>query len=480
MRNNIDKNPPSSIDAENAVLASILIDSDVAEILIENAMEDDFYFPHNKAIFTALKELHKRGQALDIVTLFDKIASENLESKVGGIEYVSTLLQTIPNAANAEKYLKILKEKAILRNLISAGTEISNLGYDLSEDVNNLIDKAQDITSSLGDGASKKRSAEYIEDVILRYQTNLEKVIEENTGNSDITGVPSGFAPLDKITNGFQKSDLIIVAGRPAMGKTSFGLSILLNAAKQGKYCAFFSLEMSSEQLVRRLISTEAKISQHTLRTANFNSDELGRHNEALNNLAKLPVYLDDTTSITTNQIKAKCRKLYNEGKLDIIFIDYLQIMGYSSHLQIREQQISEISRSLKNMAKEFNIPVVALAQVNRNVEKAENKRPRLSDLRESGAIEQDADIIMFLYRDKVYNENTIIPNIAEIIIEKHRNGENGTAYVHFNQQFTHFDGSVHVNQAEIKKLVEENRKTKITTKGSSKTKRELEPGEIV
>lgn len=480
MRNNIDKNPPSSIDAENAVLASILIDSDVAEILIENAVEDDFYFPHNKAIFTALKELHKRGQALDIVTLFDKIASDKLESKVGGIEYVSTLLQTIPNAANAEKYLKILKEKSILRNLISAGTEISNLGYDLSEDVNNLIDKAQNITSSLGDGASKKRSAENIEDVILRYQTNLEKVMEENTGNSDITGVPSGFAPLDKITNGFQKSDLIIVAGRPAMGKTSFGLSILLNAAKQGKHCVFFSLEMSSEQLVRRLISTEAKISQHTLRTANFNSDELGRHNEALNNLAQLPVYLDDTTSITANQIKAKCRKLYNEGKLDIIFIDYLQIMGYSSHLQIREQQISEISRSLKNMAKEFNIPVVALAQVNRNVEKAENKRPRLSDLRESGAIEQDADIIMFLYRDKVYNENTIIPNIAEIIIEKHRNGENGTAYVHFDQQFTHFDGSVQVNQSEIKKLVEENRKTKITAKGSSKTKRELEPGEII
>ena len=448
------KVPPHSLEAEQAVIASILIDNNAAEEIINNLNADDFYQPAHKVILGALHNLNKKGQALDLVTLFSQLTDENNLEKAGGIEYISELVNTVPNAANADKYIDILKEKAALRSLISAGSQISSLGYEVSEDVEILIDKAQDITSNLGDAANLRRFVEPISQVLERHQEQLNKIQQENqSGNKDITGVPSGFDALDKITNGFQKSDLIVTAGRPGMGKTAFGLSVLLNAAQAGKTCAFFSLEMSSESLVKRLISAIAHIGQKTLRTGNFTSDEIERYIEANNILEKLPIYLDDTPAVTVNQIKSKCRKLYNAGTLDIIFVDYLQIMGYGKNLQNREQQISEISRSLKGMAKEFNVPVIALAQVNRNVEKSDNKRPRLSDLRESGAIEQDADIIMFLYRDKVYNPDTAYKNVAEIIIEKHRNGEQGTAYVEFNAAYTHFDKDVKVDQKEMEAL---------------------------
>ncbi len=448
------KVPPHSLEAEQAVIASILIDNNAAEEIINNLNADDFYQPAHKVILGALHNLNKKGQALDLVTLFSQLTDENNLEKAGGIEYISELVNTVPNAANADKYIDILKEKAALRSLISAGSQISSLGYEVSEDVEILIDKAQDITSNLGDAANLRRFVEPISQVLERHQEQLNKIQQENqSGNKDITGVPSGFDALDKITNGFQKSDLIVTAGRPGMGKTAFGLSVLLNAAQAGKTCAFFSLEMSSESLVKRLISAIAHIGQKTLRTGNFTSDEIERYIEANNILEKLPIYLDDTPAVTVNQIKSKCRKLYNAGTLDIIFVDYLQIMGYGKNLQNREQQISEISRSLKGMAKEFNVPVIALAQVNRNVEKSDNKRPRLSDLRESGAIEQDADIIMFLYRDKVYNPDTAYKNVAEIIIEKHRNGEQGTAYVEFNAAYTHFDKDVKVDQKEMEVL---------------------------
>ena len=476
------KVPPHSLEAEQAVIASILIDNNAAEEIINNLNADDFYQPAHKVILGALHNLNKKGQALDLVTLFSQLTDENNLEKAGGIEYISELVNTVPNAANADKYIDILKEKAALRSLISAGSQISSLGYEVSEDVEILIDKAQDITSNLGDAANLRRFVEPISQVLERHQEQLNKIQQENqSGNKDITGVPSGFDALDKITNGFQKSDLIVTAGRPGMGKTAFGLSVLLNAAQVGKTCAFFSLEMSSESLVKRLISAIAHIGQKTLRTGNFTSDEIERYIEANNILEKLPIYLDDTPAVTVNQIKSKCRKLYNAGTLDIIFVDYLQIMGYGKNLQNREQQISEISRSLKGMAKEFNVPVIALAQVNRNVEKSDNKRPRLSDLRESGAIEQDADIIMFLYRDKVYNPDTAYKNVAEIIIEKHRNGEQGTAYVEFNAAYTHFDKDVKVDQKEMEALARstiKKVKTGAGRKGSSS--KVSEDGEVL
>ena len=463
MSNNSAKVMPNSLEAEQAVIACMLIDDNVAEELINAINLDDFYQPSHKFIMTALSSLHQKGRPLDLVTLHTELVDTDKIEKAGGIEYLSELVNIVPNAANAEKYLDILKEKAALRSLISAGSEISSLGYELSDTVDNLIDKAQNITSNLGDNNSKRRYVEPISKVIIRHQEMLNKVQLENqnTSDKDVTGVTSGFAALDKLTNGFQKSDLIVVAGRPGMGKTAFGLSVLLNAAKTGKSCAFFSLEMSSEQLVKRLISIVSHIGQKTLRTGNFTADEIQKYIEANNVLEHLPIYLDDTPFITVNQIKSKCRKLYNAGQLD------------------REQQISEISRSLKGMAKEFNVPVIALAQVNRNVEKSDNKRPRLSDLRESGAIEQDADIIMFLYRDKVYNPDTAYKNVAEIIIEKHRNGEQGTAYVEFNAAYTHFDNSVTVNQEEMNALARAAVK-KTTKKAATKKEKALEYGEVL
>ena len=487
MDNNSVKVSPNSLEAEQAVIASMLIDNNIAEEIINALKPEDFYFPAHKHILTALNNLNKRGLPLDLITLHTELTDINLIEKAGGIEYLSELVNTVPNAANADKYLDILKEKTILRSLITAGSDITSLGYEVSQDVESLIDKAQNITSNLGDGTGLRRFVVHISKVLESHQEMLNKIQEENKNNSnnkDITGVPSGFEALDKLTNGFQKSDLIITAGRPGMGKTAFGLSVLLNAAQAGKHCAFFSLEMSSEQLVKRLISAVAHIGQKTLRTGNFTSEEIEKYLAANNVLDKLPIYLDDTPFITVNQIKAKCRKLYNAGELDIIFVDYLQIMGYSKHLQNREQQISEISRSLKAMAKEFNVPVIALAQVNRNVEKSDNKRPRLSDLRESGAIEQDADIIMFLYRDKVYNPDTAYKNVAEIIIEKHRNGEQGTAYVEFHAAYTHFDKDVLVNQQEMDALARASiKKVKSSTgRKTSATKQDssLAYGEIL
>ncbi len=477
------KVPPNSLEAEQAVIASLLIDNSIADEILSLLKEKDFYYPSHQYIIKSLNTLQSKGMPLDLVTLHTQLLDENNIEKAGGIEYLSELVNIVPNAGNADKYIEILREKSVLRELINAGSQITSLGYAVSEDIESLVDKAQNITSELGDGAGLRRFIEHISIALERHQEMLNKIQEENQNSSkDITGVPSGFDALDKITNGFQKSDLIITAGRPGMGKTAFGLSVLLNAAKAGKNCAFFSLEMSSEQLVKRLISSIAHIGQKTLRTGNFTNDEISRYIDANNQLEHLSIYLDDTPFITVNQIKGKCRRLYNEGKLDIIFVDYLQIMGYSKHLQNREQQISDISRSLKGMAKEFNVPVIALAQVNRNVEKSENKRPRLSDLRESGAIEQDADIIMFLYRDKVYNPDTAYKNVAEIIIEKHRNGEQGTAYVEYNASYTHFDNSITVNQEEMDALSRASiKKNAVKTKKKSLSIEEtLSNGEIL
>ena len=465
----MDKNlrvPPHSTESEIALLACIMIDENAAENILENASMKEFYHERNRIIFKNMKQLKSKGQAIDVITITTRLIDTNEIDSVGGVDYLTEIASNVPNAANSEKYLEILKEKSILRDLLSAGGKISELAFDLAEEADNLVTKAQDITSELGEG-TRKKSIENISDVLVRHQAALDKLINKQ-GTKNVSGVTSGFQELDKYTNGFQKSDLIIVAGRPGMGKTSFGLSVLLNAAKAGFHCAFFSLEMSSEQLVRRLISGEGKILQKTLRTGDFKADDFDKHIKAVTALDELPIYLDDTSQITVNQIKAKCRKLFNNHTLDIIFVDYLQIMGSSKNVTVREQQISEISRGLKNLAKEFDVPVVALAQVSRLVEKAENKRPRLSDLRESGAIEQDADIIIFLYRDKVYNPNTTLNDIAEVIIEKHRNGENGTAYVKFDDRFTLFDGSKDVDQADARNQVEKNKLSKSIKKGKS------------
>ena len=437
----VTKIPPHNMEAEQAVLASAIIDANVIDELLGIIEPDDFYEPRHKVIYEALVALRKVGKPLDLVTLITRLTDENAIEKAGGYDYVAELVQIIPNAANVEAYSGIIHEKAILRKMISAGASISQLGYDTVTPVEELINSAQAVAYDLG--ADKLRNdAEHITSVMAKTYNKLEALFESADGNNEISGVPSLFPDLDKITNGFQASDLIIVAGRPGMGKTSFGLNVLYNAASAGYSCVFFSLEMSSEQLVNRLISCEKKIGMDKLRTGNLNQDDWRSLGEFTSNLEKFEIYLDDTPQITVNQIRSKCRKLKSKlgGRLDMIFVDYLQIMGFNKSITVREQQISEISRSLKALAKELNVPIMAFAQVNRGVEARSDNRPMLSDLRESGAIEQDADIIMFLYRDTMYNKESSYQNIAEVIVAKHRNGSTGTVYLGFDPSFTSFD----------------------------------------
>lgn len=432
------KIPPHNIEAEQAVLASAIIDTNVIDELLGTLTANDFYIPTHKLIFEAMQALYKLGKPLDIITLVTRLKDENnVDDTI--YDYVTNLVKIIPNSANMSSYSNIILEKALLREMITAGGKITELGFNTTDPVDDLVNDAQALVYKLG-ADNKKSEAEHISKVFQSTYNKLEKLYER-ADNSDVSGVPSCFPDLDKITNGFQPSDLIIVAGRPGMGKTSFGLNVLYNAAEKGNVCVFFSLEMSSEQLVNRLISAEKKISSDKLRTGRLINDDWRALSDFTSKLEKLEIYLDDTPQITVNQIRAKCRKLKSKlGKLDIVFVDYLQIMGFNKSINVREQQISEISRSLKSLAKELEVPVVAFAQVNRGVEVRADNRPIISDLRESGAIEQDADIIMFLYRDAVYNKETKFYNVAEVIIAKHRNGSTGTVYLDFDPNFTYFN----------------------------------------
>lgn len=432
--------PPHNIEAEQAVLASALIDANVIDELLGTLKADDFYVPAHQKIYEAISALYKLGKPIDLVTILTRLNDEKMLDAAGGHDYVANLVLIIPNAVNMSGYCNIISEKALLRKMITAGGKITELGFNKVESVDELINQAQALAYDLG--ADKMRNdAEHIGDALLRSYSKIEKLYENADKGGDISGVPSCFPDLDRITNGFQSSDLIIVAGRPGMGKTSFGLNVLYNAADEGNACIFFSLEMSSEQLVNRLISSEVKISSDKLRTGRLTHEDWRVLGDFTSKLGKLDIYLDDTPQITVNQIRAKCRKLKSKiGKLDMIFVDYLQIMGFNKSLNVREQQISDISRSLKSLAKELEVPVMAFAQVNRGVEARADNRPMISDLRESGAIEQDADIIMFLYRDSFYNKDSRFINLAEVIVAKHRNGSTGTVYLDFDPSFTHFN----------------------------------------
>lgn len=481
----VDKRMPQSYEAEVAVLASILLDSEKAEEILELVETRFFFDPKHRCIFLGLLKLKEKNHPLDTVALSTYLLEVGLIERAGGVEYISSLINSIPNSARAFEYIEILKEKAMLRAIISAGGNISNLGYRLDDDIDSLISEAQKITSSLSDEYGNNEITP-IASLIESHIKHQEEIANQNLG--EVTGVPSGFIELDNITGGFQKSDLIIIAGRASMGKTSLGISILLNAARNERNynCVFFSLEMNKEQIAMRFISAIAKIPFKHLLTGKLNSDENNRYVSACELLSKLNIYIDDTSRITVDQIKAKCRKLYNSGKLDLIVVDYLQIMGFSKALRnsVREQQVSEISRGLKGLAKEFHVPVIALAQVGRAVEKQENKRPQLSDLRESGAIEQDADLIIFVYRDEYYNKDSFLKDIGEVIIRKHRNGALGNAFINYESNFAYFNKDKVYRKEEINELIEatEAQKKKSASKVIKKSKKESvdeETGEV-
>lgn len=431
------KVPPHDEDAEQAVLGSMLTDNDAVMAAVEVLKEDAFYREDNKIIYQAILNLYSKSEPIDIITLKDELESMGKFEQVGGFEYLASLPDKVPTTANVQKYIKIVEEKSVLRNLIKTANEIIELGYNPTEDVEDIMDGAE---KKIFDIMQSKNTKSYtpIKDVLVESFTNLEKLYNQK---QHVTGVPTQFYDLDDKTAGLHGSELILVAARPAMGKTAFALNIATNAALRANVpVAIFSLEMSKDQLVNRMLCSEAMVDSNKVRTGKLDEEDWTKLAEAIGPLSESGVYIDDTPGISVMEIRTKCRKLKMEKNIGLVVIDYLQLIsGSNKRNGSREQEISEISRSLKVLAKELNVPVIALSQLSRAVEQRDDHRPMLSDLRESGAIEQDADIVMFLYRDDYYNKESAEKDIAEVIIAKQRGGSTGTVKLYWMGNYTKF-----------------------------------------
>ena len=431
------KVPPHDVEAEQAVLGSMLTDKDAVISAIEVLKEDDFYRTDNKSIYEAIINLYNRAEPIDIITVKAELESLGKFEQVGGLEYLASLPDKVPTTANAMKYIKIVEEKSTLRNLIKTANEIIELGYDPTEDVSDIMEGAEKKIFNIMQNNDKK-SYSPIKDILVDSFTQLEELYNRK---QHITGVPSGFTELDYKTAGFHGSDLVLIAARPAMGKSAFALNIATNAAVRANVpVVIFSLEMSKEQMVNRILCSEAMVDSNKVRTGKLEEDDWTKLAGSIGPLSDAEIYIDDTPGISVMEIRAKCRKLKLEKNIGMVVIDYLQLVqGSNKRNGSREQEISEISRSLKILAKELNVPVIALSQLSRAVEQRPDHRPMLSDLRESGAIEQDADIVMFLYRDDYYNPDSEKKDIAEVIIAKHRGGSLGTVELLWLGSYTKF-----------------------------------------
>ncbi|GAW27524.1 replicative DNA helicase [Carboxydocella sp. ULO1] len=432
----MDRVPPHNLDAEQSVLGSMLLDQEAVFKAMEIIRAEDFYRDAHRLIFEAICDLADRSEPVDIITVAEELQQRGQLDKVGGAAYIATLSGIVPTAANVEYYARIIREKSLLRALISAATRIAQLGYEGEAEAEEILMQAEKMIYDLSQRKASRTFATMHE--ILMETFDRIEYLYQNKG--DVTGVPTGFIDLDRLTSGLQPSDLIIVAARPAMGKTSFCLNIAQHAAiKAGIPVAIFSLEMSKEQLVQRMLCSEAMVDQHRLRTGQLTEQDWPRLVRAVGPMAQAPIFIDDTVGISVLEMRAKCRRLKAEHGLGLVIIDYLQLMQGSRRSESRQQEISEISRALKGLARELNVPVIALSQLSRAVEQTHDKRPNLSHLRESGAIEQDADIVSFIYREEYYNPDTEKKGIAEIIIAKHRNGPVGSVELGFLNEFTKF-----------------------------------------
>lgn len=428
--------PPHNLDAEQAVLGCMLLDSDVIPTVVELLKSGDFYRDDHKEICEAILDLSERAHPVDLITVSEQLKLRGTLDNVGGLEYLTNMATAVPTTANARHYAKIVEEKSLLRKLIKASSEITNMGYEASEEAATVLDKAE---KNIFDILQKRNTQGFthIKDILLETFSRLEELYNSK---SYITGIPTGFNDLDFKTAGLQNSDLILIAARPGMGKTAIALNISQYAAVHMHVpVAIFNLEMSKDQLVNRMLSSEVMVDSHKMRTGKLDDDDWQKIARALTPLSEAPIYIDDTPGISVMDIRAKCRRLKLEKNLGLVVIDYLQLMQGRGKTENRQQEVSEISRSLKILAKEINVPVVTMSQLSRGPESRTDHRPMLSDLRESGAIEQDADIVMFLYRDDYYNPDTEKKNIAEVIIAKHRNGSTGTIELRWFGEYTKF-----------------------------------------
>ena len=431
------KVPPHDIEAEQAVLGSMLTDKEAVADGVEALKPEDFYRQDNQTIYEAIINLYNKAEPIDIITVKAELISLGKFEAVGGLEYLAILPDKVPTTANVEKYIKIVEEKSVLRNLIKASNELINLGYAETEEVDDIIEEAERKIFEIAEGKNQKGYTA-IKDILVESFAEIEKLYNQK---EPITGIATGFTDLDYKTAGLHNSDLILVAARPAMGKSAFALNIATNAAVNSKVpVVIFNLEMSKSQLVNRILCSEAMVDSNKIRTGKIEEDDWVKLATALGPLSEAPIYIDDTPGISVSEIRAKCRKLKLEKNIGLIVIDYLQLIrGSSKRNSSREQEISEISRSLKILAKELDVPVIALSQLSRAAEARTDHRPMLSDLRESGAIEQDADIVMFLYRDDYYNQDSEKKNIAEVIMAKHRSGSTGTVELLWLGNYTKF-----------------------------------------
>jgi replicative DNA helicase len=440
---NLRKIPPQNLEAEEFVLGGILLDNDAVNRAVEVGLRaDDFYKEAHRKIFGAMLELGEHGSAVDAVTLAEALRKQGQLQGVGGASFIAELTDRVPSAANVAHHAKIVKEKAILRGMISVSTEIATQAYEGRTDVEQFLDQAEGKIFQIAEQKFKP-SFYKVKDLLVQSLKHVERLYERK---ELITGVPTGFHDLDRLTAGLQRSDLVIVAGRPGMGKTALALNIATYAALQANIAvAIFSLEMSKEQLVLRMLCSEALINYASVRSGHLREQEFTKLTKAAGRLWEAQVFIDDTAGLSVLELRAKARRLMREtnGALGLIVVDYLQLMRGSGRTDSREQEISEISRSLKGLAKEMSVPIVALSQLNRQVEGRADRRPLMADLRESGAIEQDADVIMFVYREAVYNRelaNTPEENDAEIIVAKQRNGPTDTVRVVFRKEFMRFE----------------------------------------
>jgi replicative DNA helicase len=432
-----DRVPPQNLEAEQAVLGSVLLQAEALVSAMERLRSEDFYVPSHQLIYEAMIELGEDNQPIDLVTLTANLQNKGQLEEIGGVSYLAKLATGVPTAANIDYYAQIVEEKSLMRRLIRTATEIVQNGYAATDEVSVLLSEAEQRILEI----SNRRSSSgfiSIRDVLMEVFERVEFLYSHKGGT---TGIPSGFPDLDKMTSGFQRNDLIIVAARPSVGKTAFALNIAQNVGVRARETvAIFSLEMSAAQLVQRMVCAESNVDAGRMRTGYLEGDDWEKLTMAIGALSEANVYIDDTPGITVADIRAKCRRLKKEKGLGMIMIDYLQlIQGRGKAGENRQQEVSEISRTLKQIARELEVPVIALSQLSRGVEQRQDKRPMMSDLRESGSIEQDADIVAFLYRDDYYDKESEKKNIIEIIIAKQRNGPVGTVELVFLKNFNKF-----------------------------------------
>ncbi|WP_107951472.1 replicative DNA helicase [Lysinibacillus parviboronicapiens] len=433
----MDRVPPHNREAEQSVIGAIFLEPQALITASEILLADDFYQNAHKKIFETMLRLSDQGKAIDVVTVTEELSAKKEIEDVGGLSYILELANAVPTAANVAHYAKIVEEKALLRRLIRVATKIVEDGYTREDEVEALLGEAE---KKMMEVANRKNAGDFkhVKDVLVETFDNIEQL---QSRKGDVTGIPTGFRDLDHITAGFQRNDLIIVAARPSVGKTAFALNVAQSVAVQAREnVAIFSLEMGAEQLVMRMLCAEGNIDAQVLRTGALTTEDWGKLTMAMGSLSNSGIFIDDTPGVRINEIRAKCRRLAQEHGLGMILIDYLQlIQGSGKPGENRQQEVSEISRSLKGLARELKVPVIALSQLSRGVEQRQDKRPMMSDLRESGSIEQDADIVAFLYRDDYYDKESESKNMIEIIIAKQRNGPTGTVTLAFKKEFNKF-----------------------------------------